>query len=308
MKRNLIIIIFSLIAVTSICAQDTARVNPSNSGSRATDGTQKPNFSGVWMLDKAKSGGLPPGVDQTLTIVQDGDKVEVATKTISERGEQNSISSYMLNGKEVEAALSGPMPGSTVKGKQTSKWSADGKGFENTDKGTFETPNGPAIIKTSRKFQLSPDGATLVIEISREGPMPQKSKRVFAKAGGALAGPQVGHNPQVGHKMSDAEIVKEIGTYLEQAIAEDAFSGGVLIAKDGKPIFKKAYGLANNNSNIPNNVDTKFNLGSINKSFTSVAIAQLAEQGRLSFSDPVVKYLPDYPNKSGANKVTIHSF
>jgi CubicO group peptidase (beta-lactamase class C family) len=192
------------------------------------------------------------------------------------------------------------MPGSTVKGKQTAKWSADGKGFESKDEGTFETQNGPAIIKTSRKFELSPDAATLVIEISREGPMTQKSKRVFAKAGGAPAG------RQTGHKTSDAEIVKETETYLEQAIAEDAFSGGVLIAKDGKPIFKKAYGLANKSANTPNNVDTKFNLGSINKSFTSVAIAQLAQQGKLSFNDPISKYLPDYPNRTIANKVTIH--
>jgi CubicO group peptidase (beta-lactamase class C family) len=53
-------------------------------------------------------------------------------------------------------------------------------------------------------------------------------------------------------------------------------------------------------------VDTKFNLGSINKSFTSVAIGQLAQQGKLSFNDLISKYLPDYPNKTVAAKVTIH--
>ena len=106
--------------------------------------------------------------------------------------------------------------------------------------------------------------------------------------------------------MTQAEIVKEIETYLKQAAGDDTFSGGALIAKDGKPIFEKAYGLANKSSNAPNNVDTKFNLGTINKSFTSVAIAQLAQQGRLSFNDPISKYLPDYPNKTVAAKVTIH--
>jgi D-alanyl-D-alanine carboxypeptidase len=106
--------------------------------------------------------------------------------------------------------------------------------------------------------------------------------------------------------VSEAEIIKETETYLEQAVAEDTFSGGALIAKDGKPIFEKAYGLANKSSNTPNNVDTKFNLGSINKSFTSVAIAQLAQQRKLSFNDPISKYLPDYPNKTVAAKVTIH--
>lgn len=270
---------------------------------QASGSTQKPNFSGSWLLDKAKSEGLPPSVDQTVTIIHDGDKVEVSTRTTSERGEQNSKSTYVLDGKEAEVTLAGPMPGSTAKGKQTAKWSADGKGFESIDEGTFETPNGPATIKTSRKFQLSPDGATLVIEIFREGSITQKSKRVFARAANAGGAPPAS---QASRKLSDAEIVKETETYLEQASAEDAFSGAVLIAKDGKPIFKKAYGSADKSANTPNNVDTKFNLGSIDKSFTAVSIAQLVQQGKLSFSDPISKYLPDYPNKTVAAKVTIH--
>ena len=87
---------------------------------------------------------------------------------------------------------------------------------------------------------------------------------------------------------------------------QDKFSGVVLIAKDGKPVFEKAYGLANKAKNIPNNTETRFNLGSMNKMFTAVAIAQLAEAGKLSFDDTVGKHLPDYPNKDVANKVTIH--
>jgi CubicO group peptidase (beta-lactamase class C family) len=112
--------------------------------------------------------------------------------------------------------------------------------------------------------------------------------------------------PSMQSRKTGPEIVKETNGYLEQAAAEDTFSGAALIAKDGQPIFEKAYGLANKGSNTPNNVDTKFNLGSINKSFTSVAIAQLAQQGKLSFNDPIGKYLPNYPNKAVAAKVTIH--
>ncbi|MHC4991541.1 MAG: serine hydrolase, partial [Planctomycetota bacterium] len=52
--------------------------------------------------------------------------------------------------------------------------------------------------------------------------------------------------------------------------------------------------------------DTKFNIGSMNKMFTGVAICQLAEQGRLSFDDPIIKHLPDYPNREVAESVTIH--
>jgi D-alanyl-D-alanine carboxypeptidase len=101
-------------------------------------------------------------------------------------------------------------------------------------------------------------------------------------------------------------IAKELDTVLEQSAAKDAFSGAVLIAKDGEPLFKKAYGLANRATNTPNKTKTKFNIGSMNKMFTAVAIAQLAERGKLSFNDTIGKLLPDYPNKAVAEKVTVH--
>jgi len=104
----------------------------------------------------------------------------------------------------------------------------------------------------------------------------------------------------------DSVLAKELNTYFEQATATDAFSGAVLVANNGQPIFAKAYDLANKTANTPNRTDTKFNLGSMNKMFTAVAIAQLAERGRLSFTDTVGKLLPDYPNKAVAEKVTIH--
>ncbi len=105
---------------------------------------------------------------------------------------------------------------------------------------------------------------------------------------------------------SDAQVANDLGSYLKKLAAEDRFSGTVLVAKNGKPIFQRAYGLADKNRQIRNRVDTRFNLGSMNKMFTAVAIAQLAERGSLSFSDTVEKHLPDYPNKSVAEKVTIH--
>jgi CubicO group peptidase (beta-lactamase class C family) len=83
------------------------------------------------------------------------------------------------------------------------------------------------------------------------------------------------------------------------------FSGTVLLAKDGVPIFKGAYGVANKDFNVPNRIDTKFNLGSMNKMFTAVAIAQLVERGKLSFDDPLSKFLPDFPDKAAAEKIKI---
>jgi len=107
-------------------------------------------------------------------------------------------------------------------------------------------------------------------------------------------------------KMTEAEIAAELDRLISKLAQADTFSGTVLLAKDEKIIFKKAYGLASKRFNIPNKIDTKFNLGSMNKMFTGLAIVQLAEQGKLSFDDPIIKHVPDYPNKEVAQKVTIH--
>jgi CubicO group peptidase (beta-lactamase class C family) len=106
--------------------------------------------------------------------------------------------------------------------------------------------------------------------------------------------------------LTDQEIVQKLEAYLEKEAGSDRFSGAVLFARDGAPLFAKAYGLASKAWNVPNRVDTKFNLGSMNKMFTAVAIAQLAQEGKLAFTDPLIKHLPDYPNKDVAQKVTLH--
>lgn len=97
----------------------------------------------------------------------------------------------------------------------------------------------------------------------------------------------------------------EVDAFVKGLVAEGKFSGAVLVARDGKSIFKRAYGLANREFDVPNRVDTRFNLASAGKMFTGVAVAQLAERGRLSFDDLVGKHLPDYPREV-ASQVTVH--
>ena len=109
-----------------------------------------------------------------------------------------------------------------------------------------------------------------------------------------------------GRKLSASEIVRRLNLYMGKVVSADKFAGVVLVAKNGRAIFKKAYGLSDKLARTPNRVETKFNLASMNKMFTSLAIAQLAEQGKLSYSDPIRKFLPDFPNNSAAEKITIH--
>jgi CubicO group peptidase (beta-lactamase class C family) len=87
-------------------------------------------------------------------------------------------------------------------------------------------------------------------------------------------------------------------------VKQNKFSGSVLVAKGGKVILSKGYGMANYELEVPNTPQTKFRLGSITKQFTSMAIAQLQERGLLSVEDPITKYLPDFPKETG-DKVTV---
>jgi CubicO group peptidase (beta-lactamase class C family) len=79
----------------------------------------------------------------------------------------------------------------------------------------------------------------------------------------------------------------------------------VVLAKSGVPVFQRAYGMADRERSIANNLETAFNLGSINKVFTQISILQLVAAGKLSLDSTLSAYWPDYPNKSVANKVTI---
>lgn len=103
----------------------------------------------------------------------------------------------------------------------------------------------------------------------------------------------------------DSEAAKELDTFIRGLVAEDTFSGSVLVARDGRAIFKNAYGAASKEFNVPNRVGTKFNLASAGKMFTGVAVAQLVQQGRLAFDDLVAEHLPDYPREA-AGQVTVH--
>lgn len=118
-------------------------------------------------------------------------------------------------------------------------------------------------------------------------------------------GPQRPAEPPAPAKVPVPDLIKDVDSQLTKLTADDKFSGAVLIAKDGKVLWQKAYGLANRETKTPNTLDTRFRLGSMNKMFTSVAIAQLVQQGKLKYSDTLAHVLPDYPNKEVAAKITV---
>ncbi len=143
--------------------------------------------------------------------------------------------------------------------------------------------------------------------------MKRASKWIVIAAAAGLcglppAGTGIAQEPKAqagGQPLSDAEIVAGLSRYLDEQVKADEFSGVVLLAKGGKPLFRKAYGMADLGLKVPNDPETKFNVGSIDKVFTRIAIQQLAEQGKLALADTIAQRLPDYPNQEVAAKVTI---
>jgi CubicO group peptidase (beta-lactamase class C family) len=87
------------------------------------------------------------------------------------------------------------------------------------------------------------------------------------------------------------EARAELGAFLDRLAAAEAFSGTALLARDGEVVFEAARGIADRNHGVPMRLDSKLNLGSMDKMFTAVVIGQLVDEGELSFQDPVSKFL-----------------
>lgn len=102
---------------------------------------------------------------------------------------------------------------------------------------------------------------------------------------------------------NDEEIGRRIDAYVQDLVKAGRFSGVVLVARNGVPIFEGAYGSADREQKIPNRRSTHFSMASAGKMFTAVAVAQLVEAGKLSYADTINRHLPEYP--AGAERVTI---
>ncbi len=97
---------------------------------------------------------------------------------------------------------------------------------------------------------------------------------------------------------------KQLDDYLQRLVRENRFSGAVMVDLNGEVSLEKAYGLACKTFSVPNRTDTKFNIGSLNKIFTKIAILQLKQRGLLSLDDLTGQHLPDI-RKDIATKVRI---
>lgn len=107
-----------------------------------------------------------------------------------------------------------------------------------------------------------------------------------------------------GPTLDKKALAAAVDDLVQQYIDIDLFSGVVLLADQGKPFYEKAFGMADRERGIPNTVDTRILIGSMNKTFTRVVILQLIEEGKLKMDDPLGKYLSGFP-KEAAEQITI---
>lgn len=105
------------------------------------------------------------------------------------------------------------------------------------------------------------------------------------------------------HFASSQNIEKQIDAIFAKAYPADSPGATVLIAKDDKVIYRKAFGMANLELNVSMKPEHVLELASITKQFTGVAILMLMEEGKLSLQDPLSKYIAEYPK---GNEITIH--
>jgi D-alanyl-D-alanine carboxypeptidase len=105
--------------------------------------------------------------------------------------------------------------------------------------------------------------------------------------------------------ITTAALITRLSSLADSLAARDALSGVILVAKDGAPVFERAYGLADRDKKRANSVETSFNVSSIGKRFTQVAIAQLVAAGKLNLDATIASVWPDYPNPDVAGRVTI---
>jgi len=141
----------------------------------------KPNFTGIWVMDKSKSEGVASDVQQTMTLTQVGDKLTLMNKVASDDGEFMVNDVYEINGKEVEFVQK--RDDDEAKGKRTSKWLADGSGFESSEEITVNTGDGLSVVQhIKKKWIMAPDGKSFTVELDLTGPNGSRhTKRTFVK-------------------------------------------------------------------------------------------------------------------------------
>jgi hypothetical protein len=141
----------------------------------------KPDFSGTWTMDRARSFGLPPDMNQTMIVTHKGDQIEIETKLIQPNNERSIKDAYILDGKEHEFTPPAPPNQPAPKGKRTAMWMPGDRGIQVTDVTTTETPKGPVTAQVMRKWTISGQGELVIDMYIDNANSSFETKRIFKK-------------------------------------------------------------------------------------------------------------------------------
>lgn len=103
----------------------------------------------------------------------------------------------------------------------------------------------------------------------------------------------------------DTALAANVEAFAARLAASDDFSGVVLLARHGRPLLRRGFGLADRKAGRPNTPETPFALSSVSKMFTAVTIAKLVERNQLSFDATLGSLLPEYPSVEAREQVTV---
>ena len=146
----------------------------------------KPNFSGTWTMDRARSFGMPGDMTQILTITHKDDQLEVETKIIQPNNERTIKDTIILDGKEHDFTPAVPAGQTPPKGKRTATWLPGDTGITVTDVTTAQTPKGEITTQNLRKWTINAQGE-LVIDSYVDNPnVSYEAKRIFKKEPSAV--------------------------------------------------------------------------------------------------------------------------
>jgi len=98
-------------------------------------------------------------------------------------------------------------------------------------------------------------------------------------------------------------LMKKIDAVMSEVYKPGQPGAAIIVRKGGQTIFRKGYGLADLELQVPAEPDMVFRLGSVTKQFTAVSILMLAQEGELGLQDEITKFLPDYPTQG--RKITV---
>jgi len=113
-----------------------------------------------------------------------------------------------------------------------------------------------------------------------------------------------GEPVETGLPMTEAALRDSIDAWVERNVAADRFAGVIRLVDGDRTVYERVAGLAERRFDVPNTIDTRFNIGSITKLFTKIAIAKLMSEGEIAPEDRLSKHLPDY-RRDVADRITI---